>query len=127
MSGIPLLDAFIADNSLDTGRRLSVSEFETIVRSLSGVNANTDVPGSTATALYAGQINGRQTFQIANDLADRTKTPTSPDGQLRILDNTNIGKFLLEVTKRSEIGKYVDLDGTKLGDLSKSVFSIKLP
>jgi len=54
---------------------------------------NVDVPGSTATALYSGQIKGTPVFQIAQDLADRS------DNQLRMLDNTNIGQFLDNIFK----------------------------
>lgn len=72
--------------------------FTTFVdQQLSGTlgRVNVDVPGSTATALYSGEVNGRFAFRIAQDLAERS------GDELRIIDNTNIGRLLGSVLDRN--------------------------
>jgi len=85
---IPLLQGWLdyAEEKGNTTSSLSTY----ISQQLSGSPGltNVDVPGSSATAFYSGNINGERAFQIARDLAERS------EGQLRIIDNTNIGKFL---------------------------------
>ncbi|MCP4181695.1 MAG: hypothetical protein GY761_00005, partial [Hyphomicrobiales bacterium] len=84
---IPLVSEWL---SFSEGKQNSSALFSDFVQQ-NLTAGNVDVPGSTATAIYSGQVNGKPAYQIANDLADRS------GGQLRILDKTDIGKFLLNI------------------------------
>jgi len=44
--------------------------------------------GSAVTVLYSGDLGGEHTYKIAQDLAERS------DGMIRIIDNTEMGRFL---------------------------------
>jgi hypothetical protein len=86
MSDIPLLD--LLTNGTPTPGSISEADFIAFVRSQLALASNIDVPGSTATALYAGMFGKVPAYQIAQDMAERS------GGKLRIIDNSNIGKFL---------------------------------
>lgn len=69
MSDLSLFDTFLNDFDFAGGRRLSALEFLGVVENYLKNAANTDVPGSVATALYSGKIGTVNAYEIAQGMA----------------------------------------------------------
>ena len=94
MSGNPMLTDFL--NKFGGGAAtVTAEQFTTFLSSYLGNPKNFEVVGSTVTALYSGGYSGSsgtaQSYQMAQDLAARS------GGKIRIIDNTDMGKFLTSV------------------------------
>ena len=77
---------------------LTLPEFQTFIDGEMAIVSNFEVAGSTATAFYAGKFGDAQSYQIAQDLAARS------GGKLRIIDNTDMGKFLNQKLQDGKVG-----------------------
>jgi hypothetical protein len=77
-----LFKAFIGNQTVTEGLFRSFIESQLTI-------ANVSVTGSDVTLLYSGKYDGALAYKMANSMA------TQSGGKVAILDNTNIGKFLL--------------------------------
>jgi hypothetical protein len=99
MSTNPLLDLLL--NSIPTGGKLTLADFKLFVQTaLADTNNYHNFDPSTGvvnkthttTLLYSGTSNGVYNGNIATDLANRG------EGNIRVLDNTKMGRFLGSLT-----------------------------